>query len=124
MMPDARHALQRAAGKTWAPFAFLFALHLAASAGPIGAVAGGALAALVVATHALLFGAAQTLSAFPLPALRGAILVGVLAAAAAAWAPAPFAAMTASGGLFLACAGALSAAVLAVLQRSDGGGAP
>ncbi|MDX2238891.1 MAG: hypothetical protein NW203_15105 [Hyphomonadaceae bacterium] len=121
MIPDARHTLQRAAGKTWAPFAFLFALHMAASAGPIGALAGGALTALAVATHALLFGAARTLAAFPLPALRGAMLVGVVAAAASAWAPAPLAAMAANGGLFLASAGALSVAALAVLRRSDGG---
>ncbi|MGE0046044.1 MAG: MnhB domain-containing protein [Hyphomonadaceae bacterium] len=118
-MRDARHVIVRAAAKTALPFALLFALHLALFGG--GALAGGALAALAIFLHALVFGVEATKRALPPFALRLAAFAGAalaLLSAAAAFgghAPPPFLAPL---GAYLLIGAAFALALLAFAGRA------
>jgi multisubunit Na+/H+ antiporter MnhB subunit len=74
---EERHVLLRASARRAAPVILLVALYLAFRAETGGALQGGALAALALVLHALLFGAAATLVAFPPAALRIAMAGGL-----------------------------------------------
>jgi|GEM_PF-1935719 len=116
MKPGAHIVVARAA-RTFAPLLALFALTLVTARAPgegVGAVSAVALM-LALALHALVFGAAAFMAAFPPLLMRWLAALGVIAALAGAGAPEwRYAPQAIEAGLFVT-ASAGAALIIAVL---------
>ncbi len=114
-MREERHLLLRASARGITPVIVLAALYLALATG--NGLAGGALGALAFVLHAVVYGAAATLRAFPPMAQRiamaaGVVLIVVGAFLAPPWRP------TLELGLCICAAAAFAMAFCAVAARA------